>query len=244
MVVRQDWIVKLLELQEKDLRIIKLQRQVDEVPRRKAAAEEGLRQKAAAVEQTRQKVLQVEKGVKALEMEADALRAKQHDFQSKSTMIRDNDEYRAALHQIEECRGKISRCEDRELELMEELEESRRELAVEKKKLAAEEERTRQSIADLELRQSNCREQIAKLQGERNELAKSVAEDKLQRYERILRSPVGQSGRPPLAPVGTENICGGCHMNVPAQDRINAVNGLLVTCPNCGVMLYHEQSVQ
>ncbi len=239
-----EWTDKLLELQENDLRILKLRRQIAAVPEEKRQAEEALKAASGSVERAKKVVIDTEKEIKKLESEIDSLRAKQRDFAAKSAMIKDNNEYRAALSQIEECRNKISACEDRELELMERLEQARKELEKEKKDYKAVEKRVQQTIEDLDLRARNCQAQIDKLTAAREELAKYVPTDKLNRYERILNSPVGQAGRPPLVGVGKSNMCGGCHMNVPAQSRIDAANGLLSTCPNCGAMLYYDKNAQ
>ncbi len=240
--MQPEWIEKLLKLQDIDLRIIKLRRQIEAVPEEKKQAEKELRENEENLEKAKQAVADNEKAIKKVESDIESLKAKERDFAAKSTMIKDNQEYRAALHQIEECKNKVSSLEDKELELMESLETARAQLEKEKKEYDAAAKRTRQMVDDLDLRARNCQERIAKFESEREAYRQAVPADKLNRYDRILQSPPGRAGRPPLVPVGRNNMCGGCRMNVPAQARIDAANGALSTCPNCGVMLYYDEN--
>ena len=238
-VIVHDWVEQLLKVQEKDLRIGKLQEQVDAVPREKAKVQAMLAAETKALETVKAKVVDEEKRIKTLEIEADSLRAKQRDFESKSTMIKNNEEYRAALHQIEMCKHKISECEEQELELMEDLEAARVALADEKKAHAAAEKRAEQMNKDLDVRAKNCQAQIDKLQAQRDELAVGIPATNLKRYDRVRKNrPPAQ---PVLVPVDHSNICGGCHMNLPAQDRVNAARGQSVSCPNCGALVYYRE---
>ncbi len=238
--MQHTWTTQLLDLQEKDLRIFKLRGQVAAVPTEKSQAQALCEQEKEKLQTARQRVVEIEKGIKKLEMEAESWREKQRNFASKSTMIRDNDEYRAALQQIEQCRKKISDCEDRELDLMAELEAARSRLEEEKRILADVETRTRQTLEDLDLRARNCQAQIDRLTEQRSAVAAEIPGDVMKRYQRMIDN---SAGRPVLVPVGRANICGGCHMNVPAQDRVHAAGGQLVGCPNCGAMLYYDEDM-
>jgi predicted nucleic acid-binding Zn-ribbon protein len=239
-VIVHDWVEQLLKVQEKDLRIGKLQEQVDAVPREKAKVQAMLDDEKKTLETVKAKVVDEEKRIKTLEIEAESLQAKQRDFESKSTMIKNNEDYRAALHQIEMCKHKISELEEQELVLMEDLEAARVALADEKKAYAATEKRAEQMGKDLNTRAMNCQAQIDKLQAERDELAASVPSTNLNRYDRVRKNrPPAQ---PVLVPVDHSNICGGCHMNLPAQDRVNAARGQSVSCPNCGALVYYSEN--
>lgn len=234
---QHEWIGKLLELQEKDLRIIKLRRQLAETPEEKNKVDDDLKAAEAKLGEAKQRVAETEKAIRNLEAEVDSFQTKLREFQSKSTMIRDNHEYRAALDQIEKCRVKISECEDRELELMERREKDNQALAQERKKFEAQKKRSQQMIEDLEARENNSKKRIEELESTRQELLEFVPMDKRSRYERMISRSKGQ---PVLVPIQAADMCGNCHMNVSAQDRVNAKNGCLVLCQNCGALLYCE----
>ena len=235
-----DWVDKALVVQEKDLRIHKLQEQIRSVPVEKEKALAGLSRADAELAAAKELVLSEEKAIKSLEIEVDSLEAKQRDFQTKSMMIKDNNEYRAAMHQIESCRDKIREMEDRELALMEQLEEARRHLQSARQQHAAAKQRVEQLLADLDTRLKNCTEQMEKLQSERGGALAQLPAEIAAKYERILASRRNNLNEHlVLAPVTGYN-CGYCHMNVTPQIRMDASKGQLVTCPNCSVILYTE----
>ena len=181
-----------------------------------------------------------EKKLNKLEMSAETIREKMRDFQHKSTMIKNNDDYRAAMHQIETCKKQISDLEDQELDTMEAIEAARADYQEAKKDLGTAESRVKDMLSDLDTRVKNCETQIGTLKSERSTIAKDIEPDVLRKYERIRKSRKNQ-GAPcdVLVPI-RETVCERCHMNVTAQNRMDARKGEKVSCGNCGALLYWE----
>jgi predicted nucleic acid-binding Zn-ribbon protein len=234
-----DWVENLLEVQRIDVRMAKIQAQLDSLPKDIEATEELQRADERRLAEVGQRMIQLEKELKGIEMDVEALNAKKSDFQAKSTMIKNNDEYRAALHQIEQCDHRIAQLEDRELELMEALEEARGA----KRACAAVLDVTKRRIAevqqDYETRRKNSEAALAELLATRAPALAAVEDKAAQRYERLRQSGRSRAGQPVLVPVRDE-VCGRCRMNVTAQLRMNALKGMPVNCQNCGAMLYSE----
>jgi predicted nucleic acid-binding Zn-ribbon protein len=235
-----EWVEKVLIVQDKDGRIRKLQDQIQSVPVEKKKAQASLADADAALAAAKESVITAEKAIKNLEIEVESLEDKRRDFATKSMMIKDNDEYRAALHQMETCRNKVRELEDQELIFMEQLENAREQLKMERREHDAAKQRVEQLVADLDTRLQNCTAQMEKLRAERETCIAEVPADIASRYERILASR-NNSGHEPvvLAPISGYN-CGYCHMNIPPQIRMDASKGQLVSCPNCSVLLYFE----
>ena len=235
-----EWVEILRNVQERDTRIARLRAQVLAVPDDKEKAQATLREAKEAVDQAKTDLQDVEKSIKKLEIQVDTIDAKQKDFQAKSLMIKDNDEYKAAMHQIETCNRQKSDLEDQELVLMEQLELAKSRLVAERKRYEAVEKRIGQLLGDLDSRMKNCQDQVDKLQAKRDEMIKDVPADAAARYERIIRSRLKMGVEPlAFAPI-QEYTCASCHMNIPPQVRMNAIKGLVVACPNCSVLLYAE----
>ncbi|MBT4818220.1 MAG: hypothetical protein HON70_21105 [Lentisphaerae bacterium] len=181
-----------------------------------------------------------EKALKTLEINADTIREKMRDFQSKSTFIKNNEEYRAAMTQIDTCKKQIEDIEDDQLLVMEEIERGRTLLALRTKEFKAAESRVAEMITDLDTRLKNCGAQIKKLEAIRSEAIKGVEPAIARRYERLIKKPNrGGPSRRVLVPI-LEDVCDRCHMNVIAQIRMNARKGMVASCENCGAMLYWE----
>ena len=235
-----DWVEKLLILQDKDLRIAKLEEQVTAAPEDKARVSGMLGDAEAAVAATKSKVQEGEKALKLLEMEVDAVRTRMRDFQSKSLMIKSNEDYRAALTQIEGCAKQISDMEDRQLVVMEDIEQARAMLGEKQKELTSARSRVQAMLSDLDVRVKNCRAQLERLEEERTSALRSVDDETAARYERLRTKPKrGRSDSPVFVPI-RDDVCGRCHMNVIAQIRMNARKGVDVSCENCGALLYWD----
>jgi len=238
-----EWVEKLLILQDKDMRIIKLEDQIASVPNAKVEVAAMLTEAENAVAVGKKDLQEEEKNLKHLEIEVDTLLQKKRSFLAKSAMIKNNEEYRAALHQVEQVNHQISQLEDQELELMEAIEGARATLNQANKKLVASKQRTKEMQLDLDTRLANCQKQVARLQEERQpalaEVA-GIAKAMVTRYERLrARGEVSFADRRNFVPVRDE-VCDRCRMNVTAQTRMNVRKALLVTCENCGAMLYQE----
>ncbi|MFA4945398.1 MAG: hypothetical protein WC789_11940 [Lentisphaeria bacterium] len=236
----QEWKQALLTLQERDLRLAKIAAQLRAVPVEKAQVEAQRQQADQAVTAARDGVRTAEKAIKALELDAETLKARMRDFQSKSAMIKNNEEYKAALHQIETCKGQVSELEDRELRAMEALEAAKGVLAVAEKDAAAERERAVRQLADLDLRARNCQAEAEKMKAARPALVQAVPPAVFARYERLHTSRGGQNPNYRAFVPVRNGICGGCNMSVTAQERNDAIKGQLVACATCGCLLYAE----
>jgi len=235
-----EWVDKLLALQDRDLRIAKLAEQIATEPGDRAKVKSMLEGAQTALADAKAQLQESEKALKGLEIKVDTIRQKMMDFQSKSILIKNNEEYRAAMTQINGCKKQIEDIEDDELVVMEEMEQGRSSLTAKKKEFKAAESRVAEMIADLDTRLENCGAQIEKLRAGRAELLSEVEPSIAKRYDRLIKKPTrGGRSRRVLVPI-LEDVCDRCHMNVIAQIRMNARKGMVAACENCGAMLYWE----
>jgi len=234
-----NWVENLLEVQRIDVRMAKLQAQLDSVTGDKAAAANLQRGDEDRLAQARAAVQGVEKELKTIEIDVEALKAKKTGIQSKSAMIKNNEEYRAAMHQIEQYDHQISQCEDRQLELMDALEKARTAQRNFTQMLDVTKRRVAEVHADLDRRYANSQTALAEMDKVRQPALAAVDKQAAQRYERLRSSGRSRNGQAVLVPIRDE-VCGRCRMNVTAQLRMNALKGMPVTCQNCGAMLYCE----
>jgi predicted nucleic acid-binding Zn-ribbon protein len=232
-------VEKLLILQDRDKQIHRIQTELAHIdPERNA-----LKTKAADAqhhqERARQRVKELEARRKELELEVEAKKQLIEKYANQQLQTRKNEEYRALAHEIEMCKSDIFKIEDQEIELMEQAEAAQKVVVASTQAAAAARSLGDDQIAQLDSREENLKKQLAELEASRAELASAVDEGIRARYERLARSK-GEN-----VVVGVQHgVCGGCHMRLPAQVLVSCqAQQELVTCINCGRILYYTRDM-
>jgi len=235
----EDGIAALLELQDKDLRLSNLRKQVEAVPQQKAEVEKDLAECEQQIEAAKSKVFAVEKKIKDVEMDIGSLKEKKNQLLQRSSSVKKNEEYRAILNECSQLDEEVRKLEDRELELWEELEAAKNERSDTEKRAAAAKSRIQTTLGDLDTKQQNCQAQVDKVAGERAELAEKVPDELLTQYERLRRKSAGSARL--VAPL-VDGSCGNCRLKATPQVRTMVARGTgVVNCENCGALLYAEE---
>ncbi len=189
---------------------------------------------AAKLEALKDRARHVEVERKNLELDVGTRNQSIARLRTQQYETRKNDEFAAMGREIERFQKEISDLEDRELELMEQADQLRDEIAREEKEASAVKQLiTRQSV-DLDSKQRTLAQRVEGLQKEREELAAKVDEDLLDRFNRLFTS------KGDAAVVALEHdVCAGCHMKVTTATaaRVKA-DKEIVSCEQCGRILY------
>ncbi|MBP5638874.1 MAG: hypothetical protein J6X55_05325 [Victivallales bacterium] len=234
------WAEKLLVLQETQIRMAKLQKMLDGMPAEMKKVEEHYARESAAVKECQESIKACELKIRSLDSQIESIKTKKKDFQAKTSLIKSNDEYRAALTQIEMCDVSIKSLEDEQLIEMEKQEELKATLATRSAELKKAQERATSVKKELEGRANELREQIDGMQKKLPALQEGIEPAFLKEYLRLRASKLTPATFPVLVPVNGES-CGGCHMQVTMQLINNTINGKLTCCPSCHAMLYYEE---
>jgi predicted nucleic acid-binding Zn-ribbon protein len=230
---------RLLEVQDHDTVIDQLLHRRANLDERNALR--GVEGQIAAVDAKRNEVgadrdlLGV--GQASLEEQITASRARGSEIEKRLyggqvTAARD---LQAMDEEVKHLRKHVSDLEDRELEVMEQLEPLDDTLATMDAELAGlhgQADELRRSIAEHE---AEIEGDLARERAERARLAAEVPEELLARYEQ-LRTRLGGTGAARL--VG--GSCGGCHLQLPAMefDRVKkAPPDAIIYCDQCGRIL-------
>jgi len=229
-------IEKLLILQDRDRKIRRVRGELAHIePQR-----QGMRVKGAeaqkALEQAKERARQLESDRKNLELEVEAKKQLIGKYSLQQFQTRKNEEYRALANEIELCKEDIRKIEDRELELMEQAETAQKDIL--RKTQAGSEVRklVEDQIAQLDAREQTLKKELSELETNREELASAAGDIARGRYERLVRNK-GEN-----VVVGVQHgVCGGCHMRVPPQLLVTCQGQQeIVTCSNCGRILYYS----
>jgi len=154
-------------------------------------------------------------------------------------LTRKNEEYKALTHEIDMAKEVIFKIEDAQIVLMEQAEAAQKEVAHATTEAAAAKKLVDDQIGRLNEREENLKKDFTALTADRAQLASAVDDSARSRYERIFKSK-GEN-----VVVGVDHsACGGCHMKLPPQIVTHCrAQGEIVTCPNCGRILYFTRDM-
>ena len=230
----QPELEQLLILQNRDQKIKQIRTEMKTVPMQRAQLEAQRAAAETALEAVKAKARDVEVHRKRLELDAGTRTASINRLKTQQYETRKNDEFRAMGNEIERYEKEIRAIEDQELDLMEEADKLKEQIAVEDKKAASARELVARQILDLAAKEKALEAQLQDLLRERGELAAKIDEDVLDRYDRLFAS----KGNAAVVALEHE-VCTGCHMKITTQTAHRVKSGReLVSCEQCGRILY------
>jgi len=204
------------------------------MPQQRQNLEAQLAASAAALGALKSKAQHLEMDRKKLELDAGTRQESINRLKTQQYETRKNDEFRAMGNEIERYEKEIRQIEDQELELMDQAEKVKVEVAAEDKKASSARDSIARQMADLEEKAKTLGGRLNELTAERTELAGKIDEDLFGRFERLFAS------KGDAAIVALEHeVCTGCHMKVTTQTAHRVKNGKeIVSCEECGRILY------
>lgn len=226
---------KLLVLQEREQRQMRLSKELGAWPNEMKALEQKRVEVRAGAERKRLEAQSAEVERKKLELEAEAHRSKVARYKIQQFETRKNEEFAALGTEIQREEKEVQEIEDRELDLMALGEKARKEAAeeavgakVKEGELNVKEEELKKKRGELEMR-------LADLIKEIETLASGLEEGLLSKYRRIMMNKKDVA----VVPVEHGTNCGGCHMKLTQGSVIAAKSGKAgASCENCGRLLF------
>ena len=229
-------IEKLLILQDRDRKIRRISAELAHIEPQRLLLQSKTADAQAALDHAKTRIKQIESERKNLELEVETKKQLIARYANQQLQTRKNEEYRALTHEIDMCKDEIFKIEDKEISLMEQAEATQKEAARATQVLNDARNLMEDQLSQLAAREQNLKKELAELETNRQELAAAVEDAPRGRYERLSKSK-GEN-----VVVGVQHgVCGGCHMRVPAQILVTCqARQELVTCPNCGRILYYS----
>jgi len=232
-------IEKLLILQDRDRQLLNLQDELSRIGPERQQLQAKLAGSQTALDAAKHKVKQIESDRKKLELEVEAKKGLIEKYSLQQFQTKKNEEYRALAHEIETCKQAITKLDDQQIELMEQIEAAQREVAAANQACAEAKRNIDSRIADIGSREASLQKELAELQSNRGQLAEAVDEDTRSRYERLLK----QKGQNVV--VGIQHgVCGGCHMQLSRSVIVTCqADQEIITCPNCARILFYTRDM-
>lgn len=232
-------IEKLLILQDRDRKLMNVQEELARMGPERLELQSKLSGTQSALEAAKHQVKHLESERKKLELDVEAKKGLIDKYSIQQFQTKKNEEYRALAHEIEMCKEGITKLDDQQIELMEQIESAQKEVVAATQAANEAKKAIDSRIADLGGREANLQKELAELQSNRNELAEAVDEAARSRYERLLK----QKGENVV--VGIQHgVCGGCHMQLSRSSIVTCqADQEIVPCPNCARILFYTRDM-
>src|SRR5687768_5015112 len=205
-------IENLLVLQERDRKIMRIEAELANLAPERVALDQRAERAKTQADAGKTKARQLESDRKKLELDVEAKKSLIEKYSLQQFQTKKNEEYRALAHEIEMCKEAISKLDDEQLAIMEQLDAANREAAEVTKASTTtlkEVEVARAALIDKEAR---LKRELAELKSDYDRLEFAVEEGIRERYVRLRKQ------RGATIVVGIDRgICGGCHMKLPMQ---------------------------
>lgn len=228
----------LIVLQDLELKIAFLQKQISEVPIKIDSHQKELQQLQAAHQNRTSHQQELGKQRRTQEGSVDLMRARLSKLRDQLMSVKTNKEYTAMLHEIKMAEDEIRAEEDKVLEIMEQMETLETELkdqtgALDKKvaELEVEIRKTESSIPGMEA-------EMAKLREDQASMESLIESELLSRYRRIADARRGIA----LAEAKDE-LCTACHVRIRPQVLADILyTGDILVCDSCSRILFSRET--
>jgi predicted nucleic acid-binding Zn-ribbon protein len=228
---------QLIELQELDLEIHRVSGRLSRIPEERESTENDFKQHAAEFLDLKSKHEQTLEERKQLEFELATTQQNYDKFEQDKTRVRNEKEYTAVLREIDASRKHIGVLESDILKHMEEIEKLDAELAARAPDVERMRAEVDSSLAALDAEQEAASRQLAEFSERRRKLAELMPRALFNSYDRKSRLSRGQA----LSEVRSNGICAACRVRVRPKIFSDVRKGdQLVTCENCGRILYYR----
>lgn len=226
----------IVAVQKKDRRLIKLMREIRDIPQRKSDIEAQLAGSVKKLETAVDSRKHTEATLKEQELEVESLKERIIKYKQQQMEATTNDQYRAFVKEIGTVEREISDLEDKEIVLMESLEKGKTIEAECGETLTGERAGISDELAELDARSTELTEQLEQMKQGRARMAEQCDKAILQKYARIMNNKRDFA----VVMVEPGGHCGGCHMKLPPQVTNDARNPTkIVACNFCGRIVYN-----
>ena len=228
---------QLVLIQKLDDEIVEHRKQLADIPVQIDSELEELTDKKKILSIAKEEIDALQKNRKAIESEVQGENDHMAKAKTKLPAVKTNKEYTAILSEVDAVKKKVEGLEDKELEIMEVLEEKQKGLPAIEKKCKEEDahfqEYKTKKADELDRVTKEMNPLLAKRETVKSQIDKVI----FQRYEKVAKSRGG------TAVVSLqENICQGCFQQILPQMVINVKVGESIhQCSSCLCFLYWEE---
>ena len=231
----------LFALQEIELQIVDIRRQMERKKRLVTAQAKKLQAARDAIEAERANIRRSQVQFDEFDVDIKGRSANINRLREHLNTVRTNKEYAVFLARLNNEKADVSRLESRALELMQAIDGRKQELAEHGRAERVEADRLEELRAEFEQARESFAGRLEQLEQQRRQAAEKIDQKTARLFDRLSEHYDGEA----LAEVERPNprrdefVCAGCHMSLRAEVA-NTLKSRdeIVTCRNCGRILF------
>ena len=229
---------QLIALQGLDDEIAEHNKLLAEIPVQINTGRADLEEKKKNLAIAKEELDALQKKRKDLELEVQGENDHMAKSKTKLPAVKTNKEYTAILTEVDTIKEKVSALEDKELEVMEILEEKQKAIPGVEKICKEEDARFQEYKAKKDAELARMKQELTALVAKRESVSSQLERVIVQRYEKVSKS---RDGRAVVTLRGS--ICQGCFQQILPQMVQNVKMGQVIQqCSNCTRFLFWEEA--
>ncbi len=226
----------LWELQKIDLALKRIKEEKERFPKETKKLDERQNMEKEKIQKEREKIEALEKERRQKERHLNTEQEKIKRAEGRMLEVKTNKEYQALLSEIETIKEATNRLEEEILQILEEVDELKKDLLKREKEVTSAIEKIEKEKRKIQEKMEQD-DRLWKEQKERREVLSKQLESGLFKLYNTLKEKRQGIG---VVDVKKET-CQGCFVNIPPQMFIEVQkNSSLIRCPNCNRILYWE----
>jgi predicted nucleic acid-binding Zn-ribbon protein len=234
-------LAKALHLQDLDLRILELKREIAALPKQIAEIERQLEGHVKRLEVDKAALAGNQRDRKKLDGDVQEHRQKISRLRDQMMQAKTNEQLYAFQHEVKFHEDEIKKSEDHILDMMLEAEKLEANVKIAEAALAEEKKLVDARKAETTARTAADKAELAKTTAERKATAAGLPPSLLQTYERLR---VKMKGGVAIAEA-VDGVCSACRLMMRPQHYADVRMGeQILTCENCRRLLYYNAPPQ
>jgi uncharacterized protein len=230
-------IQDLLKVHTFDIKLINLKRSLAHIPEEIAMLSGKIEEIETWIKQLQEKLKNLELERKQTHTQFQATEDKISKYKNQQLSVKKNEEYKALEDEITIQRNGISELEDKELELLLQIDKERKTAKEKEAGWEQQIERFKKRIADLRGTETDYRKKVDHAAADYNQSLKTIDIKVIRVYESVK---VSVNSLPYICQL-EDHKCNGCHLRVSNQVFEETKIGTeLVRCENCSRIIYSE----
>jgi predicted nucleic acid-binding Zn-ribbon protein len=229
----------LIQLQEMDGKLRALVEQKKRLPELLAEFERRRAANNANLEQVRDNLQIAQKNKRDRDQDLEVEVQKVGKLKAHQSEIKNNKEYQALLKEIETAEQSNKAIEDDILGLMEKIDAASAGILAAEQGAQEEEKALQAELQKIEAEFAKTETELKAVEQARQEFVVRIQPAVYSRYQKLIGTKAGIA----ITEARGES-CSGCYMSIPPQVFVNVKkNENIITCPNCGRILYFKESI-